>query len=138
MLGATMKTMRYYYRQSGYITLLSVIVVSAIGSVIATSLLLWGVGASQTSATVAQSVQARSYASACVEEALEQIRDAKSFVGTATLVFANWSCVYTVTSQGNQSRTVVATSTVSTVVRKISVSITNITPVITIQSWQEN
>lgn len=124
-------------RKNGYITLISVLILGAAGIAITVSLLLLGVGVSRTSFAHEQSAQARSLANACIEEGMEQIRESTSFTGSATLSFSMGSCIYTVTSQGGQNRTVTASSTVGTVVRKANVVINKITPTITIVSWQE-
>ncbi len=122
---------------NGYITLISVLVVGAVGVAIATSLILLGVGSSRTSFAVEQSNQAKALANACAEEALQQIRDSTPFIGTGSLTLGQGTCSYTVTSQGGQDRTVTASSTVGTIIRKVKVIINNINPLITPTSWQE-
>ncbi len=121
----------------GYILLISVLVVGAIGVAISTSLLLLGLGSSRTSHAYQQSNQAKALANACAEEGLEQIRNSTPFTGSGNLSFSTGLCTYTVTSQGGQNRTITASGTVSTVTRKISVIINSINPTITAVSWQE-
>ena len=121
----------------GYITLISVLVVGAVGLAIATSILLLGLGSSRTSFAVEQSAQARWLATACAEEALEQIRISASFVGTNNLSLGQGTCTYIVTSQGGENRTITASGTVGTVVRKVEVLISRINPTITVSTWQE-
>lgn len=123
--------------KNGYVTLLSMLIVSAISVAIATSLLLLGLGASRTSYAAAESAQARAYANACAEEGLERIRLLTSFTGTGALTLPSGSCVYTVTSQGGQNRTVTAIGTKAAIVRKTKVVVTQITPRITVSTWQE-
>ena len=121
----------------GYITLISVLVVGAVGTTIALSLLLLGNGASRTSFALQQSAQAKGLAKACAEEALEQIRESTLFAGSGNLTFGQDTCTYTVTNIGGVSRTVTASSTVGTIVRKVSISITAINPLILFSLWQE-
>lgn len=133
--------MKQHTRQSqdiqGFITLLSVLVVGSVGVAIAVSLLLLGLGQARTSFAVIQMGQARGLTDACAEEALEHIRESTSFTGAGNLSLGNGSCGYTVTSQGGENRTIQATSTVGSVVRKVNIVITDINPLITISTWQE-
>jgi len=128
---------RCYNNNEGYITLISVLVVGAVGVAVATSLILLGLGSSRTSFAIEQSNQAKSLANACAEEALEQIRDLTSFTGSGNLVLGQGSCTYTVTSQGVQNRTITASGTVGTIIRKVKIIINQINPTIQIVSWQE-
>lgn len=123
--------------KQGFITLLSVLILSAIATTVATSLLLLGLASSRTSFTVEQSKQAQALVDACAEEALQQIKDDINFSGPGSLLLGQSSCDYTVTDTGGENRTVTATATVGTVVRKVSISIDAINPAINITSWQE-
>ncbi len=127
----------YEDRFAGFITLISVLVVGAAGIAIALSLILLGLGSSRTSFAVEQSNQAKALANVCAEEALQQIRDSTLFTGNGNLTLGQGNCAYTVTSQGVQNRTVTASSTVGTIIRKVKVIINNINPAIQVVSWQE-
>jgi hypothetical protein len=121
----------------GYITLLSVLVVGAIGTAVAASLILLGLNSSSTSFTYQQMHQAKSLANACAEEALEEIRGSSSFVGTGNLSIGLGTCTYEVTNTGAESRLIKTIGTVGTVVRKTSITIIAINPLIIVSSWQE-
>ena len=121
----------------GYITLLSVLVVGAVGMAIASSLLLLGLASSRTSFALEQSAQARMLADACVEEALQQIRDVPLFAGSNTLMLGKGVCEYSVTNLGGSGAFVTASSTVGNVVRKTEVTIDAINPTIHVAVWQE-
>lgn len=121
----------------GYTLLLSILVVGAVALAITLSVIMLGLGVSRTSLVVQQLYQARGLAQACVEEGLQQIRDATPYTGSGNLSLGQGSCTYTVTSQGGQNRTVTASGTVGTVVRRITVVVGGITPQITITSWQD-
>ncbi len=123
--------------KNGYITLISVLVVSAISVAVSVSLLLLGLSFSQTSYALQQSNQAKGLANACAEEALEQIRTTTSFTGAGNLTFGLGSCTYTVLSTGGEGRTILASGTVDNTIRKVSVIIDSINPLITASSWQE-
>ena len=117
--------------------LVGVLVVGAIASAAAISILYIGLGSARTSFAEEQSAQARSLANACAEEALQKIRDSKAFVGSGDLSLGGGSCRYTVSALAGQARTIVASGAVGSIVRKLSVSISAINPVITVVSWRE-
>ena len=123
--------------RNGYITLISVLVIGAVGIAITVSLLLLGLGSSRTSFAYEQSNQAKGLANACAEEALQQIRDSTSYAGSGNLTQAQGTCTYTVTNTGGQNRTITTTGSVGTIIRKLQIIISNITPLIQVVSWQE-
>lgn len=124
-------------KEAGYITLLSTLFLVAIGGVVAGSLILLGLGFSKTSFALYQSNEAKALANACVEEALQKINDSNSFSGSATITLGDGTCTYTVTKLTGQNRTVTSSGTISTIIRKISISINAVNPSINITSWQE-
>jgi len=121
----------------GFLVLLSILIVSAVGVSIATSLLLLGVGSQRTSFAIEQSSQAMALADACAEDALEQIRKDSSYTGTVTLSLGQGTCTYTISNGGGENRTINASSTVGTIIRRVQVSIDQINPSINASSWQE-
>lgn len=123
--------------KGGFITLTAALLVAAVGSAIAVSLLLLAVSATRTSLALIQSSQAKALANACADEALEQIHDDSSFTGSGTLTMGQGTCSFTVTTQGAQNRTATASGTVNTIVRKVKVVIDKISPSINVVSWQE-
>ena len=98
------------------------------------TLALSGLGSSRTSFAGEQSNQARALANACSEEALQLIRDNTAFTGSGSFSMGQGSCAYTVTNMGGSNRTIVASGTVSTVVRRVNIAITQITPTIIVSS----
>lgn len=122
-------------RQEGFITLMSVIITSAIGIAIASAVLLMGIGSAKTSIVVEQSSQAKNLASACAEEALERIKETPSFTGSGNLSLNQGICVFSVAG-GLPNITINATGTVSTVIRKVKATVSQINPKI-IYTWAE-
>lgn len=123
--------------QKGYIVLITVLVIGAIGVAIAVSVIWLGLGGSKSSFALEQSNQAKALANACAEEALQQIRDSIPFTGTGNLTLGQGTCTYTVINDGAQNRTITASGAVGTVVRKVKITIDKINPNINITSWQE-
>jgi len=122
---------------AGYVTLISVLITSAVGIAIVVSVILLGLSNSRSAFLKEQSSQARVLADACVEEALQQIRDSAPFTGTGSVSLGQGDCDYTVVSGGGQNRTITATGTVDNVVRKARVIIDGINPQLSIVSWEE-
>ena len=85
----------------------------------------------------ATALPAKALSDACAEEALAEVRNLTSFTGSGSLTIGQGTCSYSVTSQGGQDRTVAATGTVGTIVRKTKVVLNKITPSIAVVSWQE-
>ncbi|MEK7180931.1 MAG: hypothetical protein AAB738_01170 [Patescibacteria group bacterium] len=135
----TLKTKTYHLQpgKGGFITLMSVIITSAIGIAIASAILLLGVGSAKSSIVVEQSSQAKNLATACAEDALERIKELPSFTGLGNLSINQGNCSYSVTNNlAPQSKMINATGTVSTVIRKVNVTVTQINPKIR-YTWQE-
>lgn len=122
---------------NGYVTLLSVLLLGAVGMAVTTSLLLSGIGNSRTGLAHQHSHQARALANACAEEGLEQIRNLISYTGSGNLTLGGGTCSYTVTNQGGENRTVTAQGTMGTAVRKVKVIINDINPRIAVVTWEE-
>jgi hypothetical protein len=121
----------------GFITLLSVLLIGAVGFSIGAALLWFGVGSGKTSLASSQGAEARALANACAEEALEQIRGNTDFAGQGNHLLGNGACTYTVINQGGENRQINATGTVGTLTRKVKVILDTITQQIHITSWQE-
>lgn len=121
----------------GYIVLITVLLVGAVGAAIAVSVIWLGLGRGKSSLALEQSNQAKALANACTEEALQQIRDSTAFTGTGSLNVGQGTCSYTVTAGVGENRTITSSGTVGTIIRKVKVLISVINPSITVTSWQE-
>ena len=121
----------------GFVSLVSVLLISIAGLTIALALLNSVTDSEQTSVATIRSHQAQALATACIEEALQQINDATSYTGSATLSVQYGPCAYAVTNTGGQTRSIHASSTVEGIVRKILVSIDKVNPNISVTSWQD-
>jgi hypothetical protein len=135
------KSCKLQYRR-GFLTLISTIMVAAIGLSITVSLLLLGLGTSRTSFAAEQSYQANGLASACAEEALQKIYESMAvtppppavvYVGTGSLTLGQGTCIYTVSNSGLK---ITASGTVGTIIRKNELILSSVNPM-TISSWQE-
>jgi uncharacterized protein (UPF0333 family) len=127
----------YTEYRNGYITLVSVLVVGAIGVSIAASLILLGLGSSRASFAIQQSNQAKALANACAESALQQINNSTPFEGSGNLSIGQGNCAYTVIKLIGANREIESFGTMGTIVRKNKIIIDAINPQINIVSWQE-
>lgn len=123
-------------KNSGYVALLTVIIMGAVVTVVATSLVLLGLGHSRSSLSESQAASAKSAADACAESALVQIRLSSSFTGSGNLVLAGSTCTYTVANTITSS--IVATGVSGNSTRRVTVDLFLRTPTIVFTKWQEN
>ena len=125
-------------RRSGFILLVGILVVGAVGLAVSISVALLGVGFSKTTTSLQQSNQARGLANACAEYGLEKLRESVSYAGNETLTIGSSTCaILSVLGSGNANRTVQASSTVGTVTRKVKVQVLQVAPQVILTSWQE-
>lgn len=122
--------------RSGYVLLISVIVIGAVASAIAVSLLLMASGTTRSLQAVQQGATARAMADACAEEGLQRIRDTTTFTGSGSLAIGSSTCAYSVTGM-SVPKTVLASSTVGDATRRVSVTVSATSPRVTISTWAE-
>ena len=128
---------RLYRRsESGYVALLSVLIVGAVATAIALTLLLSGTDNQRLSLVSQQSAQARALAGSCAEEALQVLHDNTTYTGTGSLTLSTGSCTYTVSNTAG-TRSILATGTVQNVTRKVQAYAIISSSSISITSWQE-
>ncbi|HLD81819.1 MAG TPA: hypothetical protein VJA22_01260 [Patescibacteria group bacterium] len=120
----------------GFVTLLAVLVLGAVGLSIATSLLLVGIGADRSSLVREQGKEADALATACAEEALERIRKNPGDISAVNITLGDGTCTATIIHTGGETRTINATGMVDTVKTRIQITVDAITNNISITSWQ--
>jgi len=123
--------------QHGYIAILAILIIGAASTAISLGILSVGIDNQEIMLTTQQSTIARNVAVSCAEEALQKIHDVTGFTGTVNHTIGADSCSYTITSTGNNTRRIDASSTVGSVVRKVQVYVTIGSSSISITSWQE-
>ena len=121
----------------GYIALISVLIISALVLLIASSASLSSLSESEMGLEENQSWEAYYLANLCTEEALQQIRDSVSYEGSENIFLNSGNCSYTVIREPGQNRTINATGTVEAIIRKLRINIDQINPKINVASWQE-
>jgi len=123
--------------QGGFATLFIVIVLGAVVLALIFNLSTSSVWSIKGSTDTKNSNVAKSLTNACAEVALEALRENHSLTGTASLVLDGNTCEYTVTNTGGDTRQVVASSTYSGIVRKLTINTSTFNPLV-ISSWVEN
>lgn len=121
----------------GFATLLSVLIVGAVGASMTVSLLLMGADNAKLLFALASSKQAFFLADSCVEYALEHIRQNNAYTGTQSLSFDVGNCEYTITADSGPARIIHAKGVAGTATRRIRAEIDQIKPNIHISFWQE-
>ncbi len=123
--------------QGGFVTLMAVLIVGAIGTAVAISFLSRGIEASKNTASLEFSYQARLVADQCVELALQNIRNNTDYLGTGSSSSATGTCTYEVTDFGGRRRNISAIGKSGSLTKKLLVEIDGINPQIIIISWRE-
>ena len=124
--------------EQGYVALMAVMVLGAISIAIGLALLTIGTDSQREVLVRQHSTQARNLATACAEEALQQIHDTSTYAGTGSVSLASGSCNYTVADQGGDTWKINASSTLGNVTRAVVVYGTINASSISITSWQDD
>lgn len=123
--------------QKGFITLFSVILLTALAVALVSMLLAQTLLATKNSGDEALASKARITAASCAELALQNLRTSYSYTGSGSQALNGGACEYVVTNTGGNNRNIAASSTVSGFVNKLNITTDASSPVIHISSWQE-
>lgn len=123
--------------KNGFVILLSVLVMGAVGLSIALYLLSAGLVFSKSSFNLEQSGQAKFLANTCVEDALFKISACTSTIGNYSLNLTEGNCTYTISKPSEETRTITSQGNVDNVIRKVKLEVDSLVPVISVKTWQE-
>lgn len=129
--------LQHHLDNKGYVTLYAVLIVSAVGTAIVTSVALLVFSTSRMATIVQSDSWSRQLSHGCAELALMEVRNNTSFVGTRTSSIRGFLCEYQVLNTGGSTRTVRASSTVQNAIHRVQINITALSPQIQIGTWQE-
>ena len=123
--------------ESGYVALISVLIILAVGLIIGIGIGLNGMNELSLAYQNQQTVKAFNLADACADEALLNLKnDGAAYTGTQTLYFNDDFCTITISGIGN-SRTADIMGTVrDKYIRKITLTV-NILPSFSLENWEE-
>lgn len=117
---------------------MSVIIVGAIGTSLAVTLILVGVDEARTSLSVERSYRAKNLADSCAEKALDAIRLDKNYTGNETVSFGSDKCdILAVSNPGTETPVISSVGTSGTAKRKIQITVSQVTPKIKVLSWKD-
>ena len=124
-------------KRNGFILLVTVLVLGAAGLAVAISLLFLGLGMSRSSSSLESAELAKSMANACAEEGLNNLQADIGYTGSGSVTIGANSCSFTVSNTGGTTRLVAASATVRTSTRKVNVSVSALSPKVTVSQWAE-
>lgn len=124
------------YRK-GYVALISVIFMSAIGVMIMLSVIASGIDASKTDFAMQQSSIAKGMASSCMEEALQKILETSTTSSSGNLAISSGTCTYVISSINGLNIRINSTGILGEATSKIKVTIATTSPSIVLSSWEE-
>ena len=125
-------------RKRGFITLMSVIVIGAVGTSVALTLLLLGTDSLRSTQNLFESAKTKSYVDACAEKALLSIRKNINYTRNKTTTYPDGSCVILpIEGSGSQTPTVKVESTVSGTKRRAKISVKQVSPQLKLNYWKE-
>ena len=141
-------TTKKLYQNSGFIALISILVITAVSIIIGTTVTLKAISHATMSASEMYSAQAWASANGCVETAVAamsyhgtstwDLATSTSYKGDETISVGGIPCyIAAITATGSDSRLIRASSTASSFVRKLQVIVATNTPQTVISSWQE-
>jgi hypothetical protein len=125
------------YDNRGYIALLSVMFISAIGLAIMLHVITAGVDAGKMDLVYQQLGMAKSVASSCVEDALQKIGNTGTTSLSSSLTSGSSSCVYSIAPSGGTTVTISATGTMGTITSKIRVIVSSTSTPLILSSWED-
>ncbi|MFA6424132.1 MAG: hypothetical protein WCV83_02335 [Candidatus Magasanikbacteria bacterium] len=123
--------------KNGFVILLSVLIMGSVGLAVALYLLSAGLTSSQNGSVLELSNQAKALSNACAEIGLAKIANCTSTVGTFETIIDESKCSYSIIQTGDNGRTLTSQATQNDLTRKIKIEVGQVSPIITINSWQE-
>lgn len=125
-------------QRSGYILLISILVIGAICSAILSSLLLLGTNASRVGHSIAETAEALSLAQSCADYGLLQLRTSLGYAGNEMLTFTHGTCeLLTIGGTENDNRILCTEGQVGDSIRRLEIVVKHVVPQTKISSWQE-
>jgi hypothetical protein len=130
-------------KNGGYVALISVLVTSAIGVIIALSLLTNGLNSLRSVSSVEQEYGARALAKACANVALEKIRLDTTYLGDEGIDFEDNHCDIFSIDKSQNTYNISIEGIVGSILRKTKVAVRRSEDpdthfvLLVVQSWQE-
>ena len=122
--------------ESGFVALISVLIVAAVGLGVVLTLLSLGIGNIQTSGELVSAVRSRNFAHSCAEDALANASAGNTPPWSGEISFDGGSCSYTVADDGTENILNIE-ATGAGAVNKTVIKFNAASSTVTINSWKE-
>lgn len=122
-------------KKNGYMTLITVLIISTVAVVIGTTVSLLAIGQAQSSYTLTKGEDALAFVDGCMEDALLKTKNSPTYNG-GTITRPEGTCSITVSKAGN-IWTILATTTATAYKRTIRVVVTRSAGTLVVSSWEE-
>lgn len=130
--------MKVVRARSGYVFLISVLVIGAIAAATTISLLLLAGAAQRSAAATQQAVQASENARSCAERTIRALRANLAEAGESIISLQQGSCsIQAIGGSGNGPRTVCVQGRSGDAVRRLEVQVEKLFPAVIISQWRE-
>ena len=124
----------FYKNQSGFIALITVLIIFAIALLIGLSVRLLSISEAQMGLKKSQSSQAYFLANLCAEQALMKLKENINYPGNETIEIGGGGCQI-LPIEGNW--TIKTTANFQNQIKKIKIVVSQVNPQMLISSWQE-
>lgn len=121
--------------KKGYVAILVVLIIAAVGILLAVTISLIGVGGVQSSLALSQGEQSLDFSEGCAEDALLKLWTSASYAG-GNITRPEGTCTITVASSSNVY-TITAGTTATNYARTVQVVVTRATSTLAVSSWTE-
>lgn len=130
--------MKHPIHTAGYIGLLTVLIITTVLLFLSLSVGLGGLRISTISLSQSSSLNAKLAAEGCIEHALYELKLDDTYAGNEGLTVGSATCqLETIGGSGNENRTIQATGTNGSSIKRIEVIVSQVNPETTISSWTE-
>jgi len=121
----------------GYIALISILIISVILILIASTVSQLGIGRVSMAIEKNQYLESSYLVEACAEEALMKLAESSSYSGDETITINGNNCqILPVENLGGESRRIKVSATLYNQTKRIKIEISQLTPRITVSSWE--
>lgn len=123
------------YMQNGYMTLITVLIISAVALMIGTTVSLLAIGQAQAGLSVTRGEDTLAFVEGCMEDALLKTKNSPTYAG-GLITRPEGTCSITVSKAGN-TWTITATTTATAYKRVVRVVVARSTNTLVLSSWEE-
>jgi hypothetical protein len=124
--------------EKGFAALLTVVIISAVASLVVLGVSLRAIDEIELGFGNQESNESLTLANLCAEQALMKLLSVLDYAGGETVTVGSETCtISSVSGTGNYNRVINAESTVSNRTRRVKVTVSQISPVMEIVSWEE-